>query len=119
MESFNLPLFCPCLEEVRSEVAREGSFEILRLDLLRKSERFTEEEMEAMTGFSASLKDAFGRKLAKNLRAVTESLIKHHFGEEIMDAVFEKFGEIMGKRLSERMEYGKKGGHLVIVLQRK
>lgn len=119
VDSFNIPLYAPCAEEVSSEVAREGSFEILRLDLLRKSERFTEEEMEAMTGFSASLKDAYGRKLAKNLRAVTQSLIKHHFGEEIMDALFDRFGEIMGKRLTERLEYGKKGGHLVIVLHRK
>jgi jasmonate O-methyltransferase len=119
VDSFNLPIYAPCPEEVSSEVTREGSFEIRRLELLRKSERITEEDMEAMTGLSASLKDAYGRKLAKQLRAVTESLLKQHFGEEIMDVLFERFGEIMGKRLSERMEYGKKGGHLVIVLERK
>jgi jasmonate O-methyltransferase len=119
VDSFNLPLYAPCPEEVSSEVAREGSFEIIGMELLRKSETFTEEEMEAMTALSASVKDAYGRKLAKQLRAVTESLIKHHFGEEIIDALFERFGEIMGKRLSERMEYAKKGGHLVMVLERK
>jgi len=119
VDSFNLPLYSPCPEEVRSEVTREGSFEIIGMELLRKSETFTEEEMKAMTGRSASLKDAYGRKLAKQFRAVTENLIKHHFGEEIMDTLFERFGETMGKRLSERMEYGKNGGHLVIVLERK
>eukprot|EP00253_Pinus_taeda_P011249 PITA_11249 len=119
VDSFNLPIFAPCPEEVSSQVAREGSFEILRLEVLRKSERFSEEDIEAMTGSSASLKDAYGRKLAKQLRAVTESLIKLHFGEEIVDALFERFGETMGERLSERMEYAKKGGYLVIVLERK
>ena len=102
-----------------SEVAREGSFEILRLELLTKSETFTEEEIETVTGRSAFLKDGYGRKLAQQLRVVTESLIKHHFGEEIIDALFQRFGETMGKRMDEHKEYGKKGGHLVIVLQRK
>lgn len=115
VDSFNIPLYAPCPEEVSEEVERQGSFEILRSEVLRKSERFSEEEMEARTGSSASLKDAY----AKAFRAVTESLIKHHFGEEIMDALFERFGEITGKRLSEHMEYAKKGGHLVIVLERK
>eukprot|EP00253_Pinus_taeda_P030955 PITA_30955 len=119
IDSFNLPFYAPCPEEVSSEVRREGSFEILRLQVFRKSETFSEEDIEAMTGSSASLKDAYGRKLAQQFRAVTESLIKRHFGEEIMDALFERFGETMGERLSERMEYGKKGGHLVIVLERK
>jgi jasmonate O-methyltransferase len=119
VESFNIPLYCPCPEEASNEVDREGSFEIQRLELLRRSEQFAEEDIEAMTGVSASQKDAHGKKIAKQLRAVTESLIKQHFGEEIMDALFERFGEIMGKRLSERMEYGTKGGNLVMVLERK
>jgi jasmonate O-methyltransferase len=118
VDSFNIPMYCPCPEEVSNEVAREGSFEIQRLELLRRSENFPREEMEAITG-SASAKDAYGKKLAKQLRAVMESLMKHHFGEEIMDALFERYGEILGRRLSERIEYGKRGGYLVLVLQRR
>lgn len=118
VDSFNIPMYCPCPGEVSNEIAKEGSFEIQRLQLLRRSDNIPKEEMEAIAG-SASAKDAYGQKLSKQFRAVLESLMKHHFGEEIMDALFEKYGEIMGRRLSERIEYGKRGGHLVIVLQRK
>jgi jasmonate O-methyltransferase len=118
VDSFNVPLYSPCPEEVSSEVAREGSFEILGLELLRRSETFTKEEMEAMTG-SASAKNAYGQKLAKQVRAAMEGLLKYHFGEEVMDALFQGYGETMGRRLSERIQYGEKGGHLVIVLERK
>jgi hypothetical protein len=65
VDSFNMPMFCPCPEEVSSEVAREGSFEIQRLELLRKSDTFTKEEMDAMTG-SASAKEAYGKNLLSN-----------------------------------------------------
>ena len=119
MDSFNIPLYCPCPEEASNEVAREGSFEIQRLELLRQSEQFTKEEMEEIRGRSASANDAFGKMLSMQLRAVTESLIEQHLGEEIMDALFERFGEIMGKRMSEGVGYAKRGGNLVIVLERK
>eukprot|EP00253_Pinus_taeda_P012539 PITA_12539 len=118
VDSFNLPMYAPCPEEVSGEVTREGSFEIRRLELIRRSERFSQ-QMEAITGSSASQKDAYGRKLAKQLRAVTESLIKYHFGEEIVDALFDRLGERVGQRLSERKDHENKGAHLVIVLERK
>lgn len=117
VDSFNIPMYCPCPEEASNEVTREGSFEIQRLELLRRSDKFPE-ELEAMTG-SASAKDGYGILLAKQMRAVMESLIEYHFGKEIMDALFERYGETMGKKLSERIEYVKRGGQLLLVLQRK
>lgn len=120
VDSFNMPLFCPCLEEVSTEIAREGSFEIQRLELLTKfaTEEVTEEMMDAMRG-SASAKEAYGKNIAIRLRAVTESLLKYHFGEEVMDALFQRCGEIMANRMSKIMESGVKGGYLVMVLERK
>ena len=41
MDSFNLPMYGPFTEEVRSEVAREGSFEIQRLELVAAPEMLT------------------------------------------------------------------------------
>ena len=118
VDSFNIPIYCPCAEEVSNEIAKEGSFEVQRLELLRRSENAPKEEMEAITG-SDSAKNAYGKRLSKQMRVVLESLLKHHFGEEIMDALFERFGEMMGRRLSDCIEYVERGGDLVIVLQRK
>ena len=116
LDSFNLPLFCPCREEVSSEVAREGSFEIQRLDILIKPD--SEEKVKAMRG-SASAKEAYGKKIAKEVRAVTESLLEYHFGEEIIDLLFQRYREIFGKRWSEPMKYPENREDLVIVLERK
>ena len=44
VNSFNIPFYAPCPEEVSSEVGREGSFEILGFDLMIKSKIFIEEE---------------------------------------------------------------------------
>lgn len=118
VDSFNIPIYYPCPEEVSNEIAKEGSFEVQRLELLRRSENVPKEKLEAKTG-SASAKESYGKTLSKQLRAVLESLMKHHFGEEIMVALFEKYGEIMARRWSDFIEYAEKGGDLVIVLQRK
>lgn len=116
LDSFNLPLFCPCREEVSSEVAREASFEIQRLDILIKPD--SEEKVNAMRG-SASAKEAYGKKIAKEVRAVTESLLEYHFGEEIIDLLFHRYGELFARRWSEPMKYPENGEDLVIVLERK
>lgn len=94
MDSFNMPVFCPCWEEVSSEISREGSFEIQRLELLTKAvtEELKTEVMNAMKG-SASEREAYGKMYANQLRAVTESLLKYHFGEEVMDALFHRCDE--------------------------
>ena len=118
MDSFNLPLFCPCMEEVRSEEARESSFEIQRLELARKSEGLTKEDAEAMSG-SASAKESYGIRAAKQKRATMESMMKYHFGDEVMEALFQRYVETMGNRVSEIIKYAARGGLLVIVLERK
>ena len=80
MDSFNMPVFGPCLDEVRSEAAREGSFQIERLELLKSSEMFSKEEMAAISG-SASGKEAEAHRktFAKAMRTMMENLLKYHF----------------------------------------
>ena len=65
VDLFNLPLFWPCREEVMSEVAREGSFHIHRLELLRSSETFSEEL--AAIGALASAQESQGKTFAKQI----------------------------------------------------
>ena len=118
VDSFNMPMFGPCLEEVRSEVAREGSFQIELLELLKSSEMFSKEEMAAISG-SASGKEAHRKTFAKAMRTTMENLLKYHFGEEVMEALFERYGETMAKKVIKSIDSTSKGEFLNIVLERK
>lgn len=120
VDSFNMPVFCPCCEEVSSEIAREGSFEIQRLELLTKAatDEVKTEVMDAIRG-SAAEREAYGKSYARRLRAVTESLLKYHFGEEVMDTLLKRCGETLVNRLSKIEEFEIQGGYLVMVLERK
>lgn len=120
VDSFNMPVFCPCCEEVSSEIAREGSFEIQRLELLTKAamDEVKTEVMGAIRGSPAE-REAYGKSYATRLRAVTESLLKFHFGEEVMDSLFQRCGEALVNRLSKIDEFEIQGGYLIMVLERK
>ena len=118
MDSFDMPVFGPCLEEVRSEVAREGSFQIELLELLKSSEMFSKEEMAAISG-SASGKEAHRKTFAKAMRTTMENLLKYHFGDEVMEALFKRYGEIMAKKVIKSIDSTSEGGFLNIVLERK
>ena len=118
VDLFNLPLFWPCREEVMSEVAREGSFHIHRLELLRSSETFSKEELAAMRAL-ASAQQSQGKTFAKQIRPTLESLLKYHFGDEIMEALFERYGETMAKRVTKSIENRAEEGFLTLVLERK
>ena len=118
LDSFDLPMFRPCLEEVRSEVVREGSFQIELLELLKSSEMFSKEEMAAISG-SASGKEAHMKTFAKAMRTTMENLLKYHFGEEVMEMLFERYRETMAKKVIKSIDSTSKGEFLNIVLERK
>ncbi|KAL4187773.1 hypothetical protein AMTRI_Chr09g20750 [Amborella trichopoda] len=100
LDSFNLPYYGPSAEEVEEEVKREGSFTISRFEKLR------------ITPWEASQN---GKDLALMLRAVAEPLIKHQFGEEVMDMLFEEYAELIQLDIDEGK---KKLTHFVLVLKR-
>ena len=120
LDSFDLPMFGPSLEEERSEVAREGSFQIELLEFLKSSEMFSKEEMAAISG-STSGKEAEAHKktFAKAMRTTMENLLKYHFGEEVMEALFERYRETMAKKVIKSIDSTSKGEFLNIVLERK
>ena len=46
-------------------------------------------------------KKASGLHVAKYIRALTESMLVTHFGEEIIEELFERFAEKVGEHLSK------------------
>ncbi|ERM94637.1 caffeine synthase 1 [Amborella trichopoda] len=87
LDSFNMPRYHPCEDEVRELIDREQSFTI---------ERFEPFERCLQDWLPPDIGD-HGRYLAKVQRGGLEVMIIHHFGKEIVDDLFEKYSEILNK----------------------
>lgn len=95
IDSFNAPYYAPCMEEVKRETEKEGSFII---------DRFEAFEVE-WDGFASEAENGLkflsrGQRVAKTIRAVVETMLESHFGGHIMDALFDRYGAIVQHYLS-------------------
>ncbi|KAI3845825.1 hypothetical protein MKX03_020322 [Papaver bracteatum] len=114
LDSFNMPLYGPSPAEVKSIILTEGSFIINRLEIFevtlgdgegffRKDE--DEDENDMLTG---------SRNFVNFMRAISESLVVSHFGEEIIEELYKRCREIVAPRLSR--EESMKTKHISIVI---
>ncbi|GLT80047.1 hypothetical protein SLA2020_515100 [Shorea laevis] len=98
MDSFNLPLYSPSPTEVKSEILKEGSFDI---DALEVNKVILNGQPDPNELSLHNLLNDGGYTAAKCIRAVTEPWLAGHFGEAIIDQVFEHYREIVGDRMSK------------------
>ncbi|ERN19252.1 hypothetical protein AMTR_s00061p00210370 [Amborella trichopoda] len=101
LDSFHFPFYNPSVQEVEEEVKREGSFTIERFEQL------------PIAPWGANKN---GKDLALILRAVVEPLVKYHFGEDLMDMLFEEYAQLLQFEINEGR---KKLIHFVLVLNSK
>ncbi|KAJ6815027.1 salicylate carboxymethyltransferase-like [Iris pallida] len=83
VDSFNFPLYTPSTQELEDQVYREGSFTIDSMKQYYHDWMF----------------ENAPNVLSKTFRAATESLICHHFGEEIIEPLFETHTRVLYERL--------------------
>ncbi|XP_049363022.1 probable jasmonic acid carboxyl methyltransferase 2 [Solanum verrucosum] len=112
IDSFNAPYYAPCPEEVKIAVENEGSFMIDRIETF-------EIEWDARVSSNSSddkILLSRGQQVAKTIRAVVESMVENHFGNEIMDDLFSVYGDLVDDYI-----YRKKAVYvnLVVSLKRK
>ncbi|GAY40384.1 S-adenosyl-L-methionine-dependent methyltransferase superfamily protein [Citrus sinensis] len=101
LDSFNVPVYAPSQKELKGIVSKEGSF-----------------ELEQLETFPINFGDKnLSDKLFKNMRSVTESMISHQFGEEILDKLYDKFTQISIEDMATNEEY--KVLSFLVVLRRK
>lgn len=105
VDSFNAPYYAPCAEEIKMEVEREGSFSI---DMI--------EGFEIEWDGGSDDKQSRGRRVAKTIRAVVESMLESQFGRDIMDELFHRYAELVDDYLSKNTT---KYTNLVISMFRK
>lgn len=102
LNSFNIPMYTPSLEEVKSLVEKDGCFTIDCLEAFQVH----------WTGNNESDDDNISNtkngeyNVARCVRAVTEPTLVSHFGEGIFDKVFPRFTNKIADSMSkEKTEY--------------
>ncbi|KAK7280683.1 hypothetical protein RJT34_25750 [Clitoria ternatea] len=90
VDSFDAPYYAPCLEEVKSEIEKEGSFMV---DGEEAYEIDWDDGMEMQSLTS-------GERVARTIRAVVESMLESHFGCHIMDELFRRYAHLVDQHLA-------------------
>lgn len=92
VDSYDVHFYAPSKEEIEEMVKRsEGSMKM-------KMERVEMFEMEKDSGEFTS----YGARVAMTVRAIQESMISHHFGEEILDDLFQIYGRLLDQEIGKQ-----------------
>ncbi|KAM3244422.1 hypothetical protein ACQJBY_056007 [Aegilops geniculata] len=87
LDSFNLPLYGPSMEEVKAVVEKSQQFHMNHIKLFETNwDPYDDSEGNGVRDSAQS-----GINVSKTLRAVMEPLFASHFGESVIDELFKKF----------------------------
>ncbi|CAA3000814.1 salicylate carboxymethyltransferase-like [Olea europaea subsp. europaea] len=89
LDSYEVHFYAPSKEELEDEIRKEGSFKLDRFEMF---------EIEKDTGNSST---SYGRAVAMTVRSIQESMISHHFGEAILDNLFEEYGRLVDEEMAK------------------
>ncbi|OVA12886.1 SAM dependent carboxyl methyltransferase [Macleaya cordata] len=82
IDSFNLPMYSTSTQELETLVERNGCFSVERMEIMSRP-RLSNPQV-----------------YSDHIRAVTEGLIKQHFGSEILDELFDRYSKKLEDSLS-------------------
>ncbi|KAK1435713.1 hypothetical protein QVD17_01479 [Tagetes erecta] len=99
VNSFNVPIYYPCDDEVTNVIQSEGSFSLESLTSFEGNWDPQDMDYKNLTD-SCELSQTHGANTAKVVRAFTEPLLTSHFGKSIIDEVFEKYGKHVAQHLA-------------------
>ncbi|KAH8481233.1 hypothetical protein H0E87_031692, partial [Populus deltoides] len=82
VDSFNLPMYVPSLEEMMELVQKNGCFDIEKMEL-------------TSPGVHASMTNtsSMGKAIVMHVRAGMERMLIQHFGSEIIDELFNRYAK--------------------------
>ena len=92
-----MPHYTASREEVITIVEKEGSFVIDRMETFEVNLDFNDNDENKNYLFD---KYKCGQDVAHSIRAISESLLVRHFGDAIIDDLFERYAERIGEHLS-------------------
>ncbi|XP_076952959.1 putative methyltransferase TCM_000336 [Bidens hawaiensis] len=86
VDEYDAHFYAPSRNELEDEVKKEGSFKMKQFEMF---------EIERYSGPYIS----HGTAVARTIRAIQESMISQHFGEDILDKLFEDYGKLIDKEM--------------------
>ncbi|KAL1215533.1 putative methyltransferase [Cardamine amara subsp. amara] len=91
LDSYDMHFYAPSAAEIEDEVNKEESFELESLEML-----------EVDKDQKGNVNDtSYGKEVAKTVRAVQESMLVQHFGEEILEKLFDTYGRMVDNELAK------------------
>ncbi|KAH7663366.1 Theobromine synthase protein [Dioscorea alata] len=100
IDSCNAPFYVPSLEEMKHAIVTEGSFSIKSIESFEIIFNGTKVEDTATAALKLSIN---AQQMANMIRAVTESILVSHFGEEIIDELFVRYSYLLEVYFSKNM----------------
>lgn len=94
INSFNLPIYTPCTNELKAIIEFESSFSLDRLETF-------ETNWDMHDANEIMPENSSGKLMAKTVRAVMEPLLASHFGNTLMDKLFEKYAMHVTEHLAK------------------
>ncbi|XP_020083184.1 anthranilate O-methyltransferase 3-like [Ananas comosus] len=107
VDSFNLPYYQPCMEEVKMVTRDEGSFDVAHESVFD----LNWEVLGNLDDKSLTDNNASGEYIAKIMRSVLEPLFASHFGEAIIDELFSRLTAKLTKHIETE-----KGKYVIFVV---
>ncbi|KAE8678793.1 hypothetical protein F3Y22_tig00111402pilonHSYRG00259 [Hibiscus syriacus] len=98
VDSFNVPYYNPCEQEMREIIEEEGSFNLDKIEVFEVNWDFEDNNGNKNYVFE---KNKSGQNVAKTVRAAYEYILASHFGEIIIDELFTRYAQYVGEHLSE------------------
>ena len=106
MDSFNVPYYAPCLDEIKELVEEESSFIGYRFEAVEVEwDGGMDNNLSKNNEFSSNniniiMPPTKGEGIAKMHRAVAESMLEHHFGVQFMDPFFLRYSRVLDDYLN-------------------
>ncbi|KAL0916078.1 hypothetical protein M5K25_013560 [Dendrobium thyrsiflorum] len=97
VNAFNLPIYAPLMEEVKSIIEMEGSFHVDEAQTFETNwDPFDDSTDNFVINSTLS-----GQNVAKYLRTVLEPLLICHFGGDIIEVLFSRYAQNITRHISK------------------
>jgi len=97
LDSFNLPFYAPSVDEVRDVIRQSEAFDINHIQLFEYNWDPHDDDLD--DGELVLDSSRSGANVAQCIRAVIEPLVARHFGEHILDDLFEIYARNVAAHL--------------------